>query len=166
MKKLLKNKFISDLFSNFEFDAFSNSDPIDPGVRLEYIKEMISHAKSDKQAVFMYIAISLAAAVFLIDKLSILINDQSYWSVVLYFVGITLLIIAAVFFFAYWRKVHKIQASIISCIPTLNIERTRDLWIQLWQEHKRYFKLGLLLFSSGSFLVFVLILVSKIFALQ
>lgn len=162
----MKNKHISDLFSNFEFDTFSNADNIEAGVKLEYIKEMIAHAKSDKQAVFMYIAITLATAVFLIDKLSVLINDQSYWSIVLYFTGITSLLIAAVFFFAYWRKVHKFQASIISCIPTLNIERTRDLWIQLWQEHKRYFQWGLLLFSLGSFLLFILILASKIFALQ
>ncbi len=157
-----KNKlFFSDLFTQFDFETFSNEDIIDEGIKLEYIKEMISYAKSDKQAVSMYLGFALAVIGFLLGGSVAFLTNINTLQLIIFYVGVGLLSVSAIFFFTYWRKIHKYHGSIISCIPTLNIERTKRLWVTLWGENKRYFKLGLLLLTLGIILLFMLLIIVR-----
>lgn len=154
-------KIVEKIFPNFEFDLFSNEAEIDDSIKLEYIKEMIAYAKSDKQAMFMYLTFGLAASIFTIDKFDSLIRRTGSVYLVLFYIGIVLLIISVVSFFFYWRRVHDFQQKMISCIPRLNIEKTRDLWVRLWRENKKFFFFGLSSLIAGSLLVCITILVVK-----
>ncbi len=160
---MAKNKmFIQDLFTDFEFEPFPEDSEIENSVKLEYIKSMIDYANRDKQSVFLYFAFALGTVVFLIEKISSDIEKRSgIYSIVLY-TGITLMLLSAIFFFTYWRKTHKFQGFMISCIPSLNIKKTRDLWVRVWKENMGYFKMGLLFLSIGVFLSFTIIIISKL----
>lgn len=153
---------IKKLFTDFDFDSFSNSGKIDDSRKLEYIKEMIGFAKSDKQAVFMYFGFALATVVFLIDKLDEFMRQAGYAYLLVFYIGIAMLIISSISFFTYWRKIHRCHMSMISCIPRLNIERARDLWVSLWKENKSFFKLGFYLLTIGLCFVFVVVFVAKL----
>ncbi len=154
--------FTKDLFSEFKFEKFSNTDTIADSVKLDYIKEMISLARNDKQAVFLYFGFNLAAIAFLFDKIEVAVKSFGIWPLSIFYIGILCLIVSTVFFFTYWRKIHHYQMDIISCIPTLNIVRVRDLWIELWNINKRYFKYGLYLMASGIFILVAIMFISKL----
>lgn len=150
------------IFSKFEFDTFSNTDDISDSTKLDYIKEMIAFSKNDKQSVFMYFAFALAVVVFAIEKLDPTIQSAGVVYKSLFYTGISFLIVSSISFFIYWRKTHEFQNKMISCIPKLNIEKVRDLWIRLWDENKVFFKLGLLLLIVGCSFVFVISLIVKL----
>lgn len=158
-----RRKFLN-LFTEFEFDEFTENSGIENSRKLDYIKEMIALAKSDKQAVLMYLAFDLATIAFLIDKVDASIRELGFTSILLFYGGITLLGSSAVFFFTYWRKIHRCHINLVSCIPNLNIIKTRDLWLQLWSENKHYFKLGLLLLSVGIVILLSVTIASKIYS--
>ncbi|MEN9582529.1 MAG: hypothetical protein RL641_483 [Candidatus Parcubacteria bacterium] len=141
--------FKNDLFTNFEFEKFSNTDPIENSVKQEYIKEMIALAKSDKQGTFFYFAFNLTAIVFLVEKFQGVVREVGFGYFIVFCLGILLLCISSVFFFTYWRKVHRYHINVVSCIPTLNIERARDFWIETWEHNKRYFKAGFYCMTTG-----------------
>jgi hypothetical protein len=145
--------FTNDLFTQFELEKFNNKDPIENSVKLEFIKEMIALSKSDKQGIFFYFAFNLAAIVFLIEKVEGLMSYTGYGYLVVFCIGILMLSISSVFFFTYWRKIHRYHINVVSCIPTLNIERARDFWVQTWQDNKQYFKLGFILMTIGLIIV-------------
>jgi len=153
---------INDLFTEFEFDKFSNQDKIDDSLKLEYIKEMIVFARNDKQAVFMYFGFAIATVVFLIDKLDTFIRKSGFDYLMTFYIGISLLMISSILFFTYWRKIHKCHMSLVSCIPHLNIEMTRDLWVKLWKDNRHYFKFGFYFLTSGLLIIFITILVAKL----
>ena len=157
-----KKLFINDLYTEFEFESFPDSSKIKDEIKIDYIKEMIALAKSDKQATFLYFGFALAAIAFLIDTFDNLGSKAGFWYLLLFYLGITCLAISAIFFFTYWRKIHKCHMNIISCIPSLNIDKTKDLWINLWIENKKYFKNGLLLLIVGIVLLFIVIIITRL----
>lgn len=149
------------LFTEFNFDKLPDEASVESSVKLEYIKELIAFAKSDKQSVFMYFAFALAATAFVIDKFDPFVQSAGFWYLIFFYGGISLLIVAAMSYFMYWRKIHRTQMSIISCIPSLNIKKARGYWIDLWKENQSLFKLGLLLLIIGSSIVFITIVWAK-----
>lgn len=153
---------IKKLFTDFEFDSFSNGSKIDDSRKLEYIKEMIGFAKSDKQAVFMYFGFALATVVFLIDKLDEFMRNSGYAYLLIFYIGISVLMVSSISFFTYWRKIHRCHMSIVSCIPKLNIEKARDLWMSLWKDNKEFFKLGFYSLTIGLLSVFITVLIAKL----
>lgn len=143
------------LFTEFDFDKLPDEEAVESSVKLEYIKELIVFAKSDKQSVFMYFAFALAAIGFVIEKFDTSIQSAGFWHLTFFYIGILFLIMAAMSYFMYWRKIHRTQMSIISCIPSLNIKKARGYWIELWKENQALFKLGLGFLVVGNSIIFI-----------
>lgn len=150
------------LYTPFDFDNFSNTDAIENSTKLEYIKEMISLAQEDKKSVYPYVTISISSIVFTLSKFEKLLSNSKIFFEVSYYIGVIVLICASILYFSYWRKIHKCQIQMTGCLPTLNIEKTRDLWIALWEENKALFKSGLVLIIIGCFILFSISITLKI----
>lgn len=150
------------LYTPFEFDDFTNDSVTDDNQKLEYIKQMISLAQEDKKAVFPYITIALISIAFVINRFDADINNTCIIIELLFYIGIALLISSAVLYFSYWRKIHKCQIQMTSCIPNLNIEKTRNLWIRLWDDNKSLFKIGLIFMIFGCAIVFIIPMILRL----
>lgn len=146
------------IYTDFDFAEFPDSKSIDKDVKMEYIRQMINLAQEDKKSVYPYVVFNVGAIVFIISNF-----QKSFLSLpiilsLISIFGILLLISSSVSFFWYWRKIHKCQINLVSCIPDLNICKTKELWIDLWSKNKVLFKLGLIEMIIGiicSFLIFI-----------
>ena len=150
------------LFPPFEFDKFSNDSVFGKKRKLEYIKQMIILAKDDKKAIFLYITIALLSIAFVLNKFDPDISNTNTYIKILFYIGIILLLLSAALNFAYWRTIHMCQMRITSCIPNLNIDKARDLWISVWKNNKLLFKAGLILMVLGFLIVFTILILIKI----
>lgn len=146
------------IYTDFDFAEFPDSKSIDKDVKMEYIREMINLAQEDKKSVYPYVVFNVGAIVFIISNF-----QKSFLSLpiilrLISILGILLFIFSSVSFFWYWRKIHKCQINLVSCIPDLNIYKTKELWIDLWSKNKVLFKLGLIEMIIGiicSCLIFI-----------
>lgn len=137
------------LYTEFDFDLFSNEDNIDNSIKLEYIKKMIDLAQEDKKSVLPYITIALIVSAFEIEQFDSEIIKATPLIQTSFYIGIILLILSSVLYFSYWRKIHKCQIRMISCIPKLNIEKVRNLWANLWHQNNLLFRIGLFFLTIG-----------------
>ena len=163
MAKDKKNSI--SLFTPFAFDKFTDNEKISSSTKREYLRQMLILAQDDKKAVVPYIAIAIGTIVFLTNnRFDDLLSKSNLALKLMFYAGILLLMISAVLFFTYWRKIHKCRIQITSCIPNLNIVKARDYWMDLWDKNERLFKLALIFLVTGAFLVYPIVFGLKLIA--
>jgi hypothetical protein len=137
------------IYTDFDFAEFPDPAIVDKDIKLEYIKALINLSQEDKKSVYPYVLFNVGAIVFIFgNMLSSLVALAFVWRL-LTILGILLLALSSIYFFWYWRKIHKCHINLVSCIPGLNIVKAKDLWTNLWMENKTLFKAGLVLMILG-----------------
>jgi hypothetical protein len=109
------------VYEPFDFDdppEYTSDD-----VKKTYITSMIDLAKDDKTSVNVYIILSLGFLGYIFTQNAFVAFKESLLLKIILLVGCICLIISAICFFWYWRKIHKCQIHLTGCILTLNAKK-------------------------------------------
>ena len=121
--------------------------------RFEYIKALIGMVQDDKKHVMLYITADFAiAAIFLTQTPTELLLMLPLWARTLIVTGIGLLGLSSLSFFKYVRHLHRNQMAVTRCLPSVDVERARELLAGragVWAVHGRWFTLGAWLMGVG-----------------
>jgi hypothetical protein len=149
------------VYEPFDFDE--PPEYISDEVKKTYITSMIDLAKDDKTSVNVYIILSLGFLGYIFTQNAFVAFKESLFLKIILLVGCISLIISAICFFWYWRKIHKCQIHLTGCILTLNAKKAQLLWIELWNQNKVLFKTGLVLVCFGIGILCISFLIKNIF---
>ncbi len=114
--------------------------------RLEYIKGMLTLIEQDIRQVHLYITFALATSAFIATRLDdSAVGALPSWVRWMAFLGILLLVSAALCFFSYIRALHITRMKVTRCLASCNVVRTRELWAGdagVWAEDGFKYRLG------------------------
>ena len=149
------------VYEPFDFDDI----PIDikDDTKTDYIKGLIDLAKEDKSSVYIYLILSIGFLGYVYTQGVVVIFKQSQFLKFILLIGSLSLVLSAISFFWYWRKIHKCQINLTGCLPTLNAKKAMSLWVDLWRINKILFKTGLVLIIIGIVSIGFTILIVNIF---
>ena len=112
----------------------------------EYIKGLLSIVNEDKKSVLLYVAFDFAVVSLILSNKIFEVNPNNVNIVT---IGLVTLLISAVLFFNYYRKMHLACFELAKQLLNLNVERAEQIPKEVWRYNKMKYRLGHLALYIG-----------------